>query len=74
MLKFAWFSVAFQDMDVPSTSRVQPTSSNRRRRLRLVVDDLSESDEEVITKEVVEDHPQALEQPKEVHGQAEVRQ
>ena len=61
-------------MDVPNTSRVQPTSSNKRRRPRLVVDDLSESDEEVVAKEVVEDHPQAQEQPKEVHGQAEVSQ
>ena len=62
MLKFAWFFVAFQDMDVPSTFRVQPTASNRRRRLRVVTDDLSESDEEVDV-EVVEDHPQAQEQP-----------
>ena len=49
-------------MDVPSTFRVQPTASNRRRRLRVVTDDLSESDEEVDV-EVVEDHPQAQEQP-----------
>ena len=61
-------------MDVPSTSRVRPTASNRRRRLRLVADDPSESDEEVVAEEVVEDHPQVQEQPKEVHGQAEVRQ
>ncbi|XXG73723.1 hypothetical protein AAC387_Pa07g2584 [Persea americana] len=61
-------------MDVPSTSRVRPTTSNRRWRPRLVTDDLSESDEEVIAKEVVEDHPQAQEQLEEVHGQAEVHQ
>ena len=62
-------SVVFQDIDVPSTSRFRPTASNRRQRLRLVADDLSESDEEVDAEEVVEDHLQAQEQPK-VHGQA----
>ena len=55
-------------MDVPSTSRVRPTTSNRRRRLRLVADDPNESDEEVVAEEVVEGHPQAQEQLEEVHG------
>ena len=45
-----------------------------RRRLRLVADDPGENDEEVVGEEVVEDHPQAEEQPEEVDGQAEVRQ
>ena len=74
MQKFAWISVVFQDMDVPSTSGVRPTASNRRRLLRPVTDNLSESDKEVVAKEAVKDHPQAQEQPKEVHGPAEVRQ
>ena len=39
-----------------------------------LANDPRESDKEVVAEEVVEDHPQAQEQPQEVHGQAEVRQ
>ena len=59
-------------MDVPSTSRTQPTASNRRPRQRFVANDLSETDEaedSVDAEEVVEKHPEAQEQP-EVHEQA----
>ncbi|RWR98096.1 hypothetical protein CKAN_02759100 [Cinnamomum micranthum f. kanehirae] len=52
------------NLDVPRTSRIRPTASNRRLRQKLVVD----NDED--DKEVVEEHPKAQEQT-EVHKQVE---
>ncbi|RWR97751.1 hypothetical protein CKAN_02720500 [Cinnamomum micranthum f. kanehirae] len=51
-------------MDVPSTSRIRPTASNRRLRQRFVTDEAEDAEE------VVEEHLEAQEQT-EVHKQAE---
>ena len=40
-------------MDVPSTSRIRPTTSNRRLRQRFVVDDPSDEAEDAIDPEEV---------------------